>query len=1028
MQSIRQSCTPRPEVLQGDLADAIFAASFGQVISGQAPAVYADPEVFFRNTHPARALKSVIQAVFGLLTSESDSGAALRLSTGFGGGKTHSLIALWHLARQVKDATLGIELLPAAGRPAQVTVAAIDASGWGRSIAVRHPDAVTHSLWGELAYQLGGKAALDRLGDMDACDNLPDAGTLREMLPAGPTLILVDELVVYMSSLPETAKMQVINFVSMLVTELKARKQAVLVISDPASQAAYEDETRKLGGALIDAAAKLDSVLSRQVSDYDPIGDESAQVITRRLFADIDVAAAHQASADYHQAYRRVAEEMPDLLPSAVATSTYAESLVTCYPFHPRLIKTARDHLSAIQDFNQSRGVLRLFARVLRDIWEHEKDPELISAGELDWSQESIQADLLHRLNRDNFRAAVDADVLGHARELDIQYESDIHTRVASALLLESLPMAGNFAMDRRDLTLAVLRPGEVGNEPSQAIDRLLAVCWHTYFDATGNRFEFRYEPNINKIIEERAQSVSLEDAQQAVRTTVINNFRGGIFDLVIFPHEPSAVRDSAELQLVLCEDLAVARRIVTYQSEPADTPPFPRRFRNAIVALAPRPEILLQAVEAERKLIAAGQVLQEQKGAKGPREVQEQVQTIINELSISIRTNALRAYEWVVLQGRQDLSLSEQYLPAKEGAGGAAGGQQRLLEFLHDKKLIYGVGDVIDTDLLVNTLLPGGVPDVAHPGAIRASSVYERALASENLRLFRNEAPVRDAIFKAVEQGKLVVRLPSGEVYDAQGCVRGPEGDRQRVSLSLTSLQLHNDVLLAPPDAPCVQEWLKTDDDEQPEPDLLSVGEAANLKHTSVERVQEAATTGELHGLWQYGALYVTDDATLHNWWPDRGEDSGGVAPKDRGVVAYAWAQALTCAAERPLLSLTLTANDQSAAERFLSAAHPLGAAETKLSVSLEGRLRSGGDLNLRISDSSPTDPLKPLNLAGQLVRGCQEVTFYQAELSLSFGAGREGMAPLLTQARTQQTISGADALAIEARFGPATEGVSGG
>ena len=1026
MLSIRQTCIPRPEVLLSELADAIFAASFGHVISKEAPGVYLDPVAFFRNTHPARALKGIVTRVFGLLGSAEEAGASLRLSTGFGGGKTHALIALWHLAHHTDDPTLGTELLPAAGRPQHLAVAGIDASRWGRTIAVRHPDAVTHSLWGELAYQLGGVPALELLGDMDRPDNMPDASTLQSLLPAAPTLILIDELVVYMAGLPDLEKRQVINFVNMLVTELKARKRAVLVISDPANQAAYEDEAKKLGGALVDAAAKLDSVLSRQVSDFDPIGDESAQVITRRLFDRVERSAADQASAEYLSCYERVVKEMAELLPPAAATQDYAARLVTCYPFHPRLIDTAQNRLSAIQDFNQSRGVLRLFARVLRDIWENEKDLELISAGELDWSQESIQGDLLHRLNRDNFKAAVDADVLGHARELDAQYETDVHTRVASALLLESLPMADNLAMDRRDLTLAVLRPDEVGNEPSQAIDRLLASCWHTYRDATGNRFAFRYDPNVNKIIEERARGVLLDDAAQSVRNAVIGNFGGGIFDLVLFPHEPSAVRDSAELQLVLCESTEIARRVVSYQSEPAGTAAYPRRFRNAIVALAPRPDILKTAIDDERRLLAAGQVLQERRRAKDSREVLDQVQTIITELNVSIRTNALRAYGWVVLQGRQDLSLSERYLPDKEGAGMATGGQQRLLEFLQDNKLIYGVGDTIDPDLLVNTLLPGGVPDVAHPGAIRASSVYERALASDALRLFRNEAPVCAAILKAVEEGKLVVRQPEGDVYDAQGCVRGPEGSRQRVSLSLTSLHLHNDVLLARPDSPCVAAWLKTDDEEGGDAELLSLGEAANLKHTTVEKLQEAIDAHLLNTLWQHDALYVIYDDAFKGWWPPivGGGDDGGAG----GATAQSWDQALANAQDRPLLRLTLTANSQAAAERLLGAAHPLGAADQQLGITLSGALRAGGELNLSLTGASPTDPLKPLNLAGQLARGCQEVTYYQAVLTLSLGAGRAQMAPLLTQARQQQTLNGDDALGIEARFGPSPSATANG
>lgn len=152
MRPIRETCTPRPEVLKGDLEDAIFAADFGHIVEGIAATVYQDAETFFRNTHPAAPLKKVITTIFDRLAHPDDAGAVIRLSTGFGGGKTHTLIGLWHLAQQITNTTLGTELLPAAGRPKQVEVVGIDG---GKFLQ-------TNSLWGDLALKLGGKPAMRR--------------------------------------------------------------------------------------------------------------------------------------------------------------------------------------------------------------------------------------------------------------------------------------------------------------------------------------------------------------------------------------------------------------------------------------------------------------------------------------------------------------------------------------------------------------------------------------------------------------------------------------------------------------------------------------------------------------------------------------------------------------------------------------------------------------------------------------------------------------------------------------------------
>lgn len=135
---ILNGCKPRKEVLKGDLDDAIFAADFGDLIAGKAPKVYGDPKTFFQNTHPAKQLCKVIEAVFDRLADPKEGGAVIRLSTGFGGGKTHTLMALWHLAKNIVDPAMGTDLLPAAGRPKKVTTIAIDAGKAGVPIFSTH--------------------------------------------------------------------------------------------------------------------------------------------------------------------------------------------------------------------------------------------------------------------------------------------------------------------------------------------------------------------------------------------------------------------------------------------------------------------------------------------------------------------------------------------------------------------------------------------------------------------------------------------------------------------------------------------------------------------------------------------------------------------------------------------------------------------------------------------------------------------------------------------------------------------------
>ena len=962
MTPIYESCTPRREVLRGDLEDAIFGADFGHVIEGTAPDVYRDPDTFFRNTHPAAPLRKLVTTVFDRLASPDESGAIMRLSTGYGGGKTHTLIALWHLARNIGNTAMGTELLAAAGRPNRIAVAGVDGDKAGSDVLLRHADLVTHSLWGELAYQLGGPANYAKVRDVDNPETVPDAALIREILPKDrPVLILLDEIVLYMLKLNHPGRRALLAFLNMLMSEIAARRRAVLVITDPATQVATEAEARDLEDIAErhTAVQALDDHLARRATDFDPIGGESAQVIIRRLFERRDEAAAHTASAEYSDAYRRIAGERPDLLPPGVTGKEYAESLVTCYPFHPRLLETAKERLGAIQDFQKSRGVLRLFARIIRDVWESRANVPLITAGDLDWSSERIRADLLHRLNKDVFAAPADADVCRHAVELDEKHSTDIHRRVASALLLESL--APNGSMDRRDLTLAVLRPDEVGHEPGEALDRLMSVCWHTYKKEAGDKFYFHYEPNVNKLIEETAERISAADAQQAVFTWAQQYFGGSIFELVTYPHKPAEVSDSAKLKLVLADSEELAQRVCDYEDDSDPDAKRPRRFRNAIFGIAPAPEELQKAIRECRWRLAAEQV---QSDYKDNREIRKQLETLKPSLDRRARIAAARAFCRVVFQGRPSVSLEEKYMISQEPAVPTQNGQQNLKRFLDDKNLVYQADDAIDVDLLLDEIVPGATPSPKNEGAFTASSIHERALSSEKLRLMMDVSPVRRSIIEAVNRGKLVVRLPSGDVYDKDGCVYGPEDDRKRNSSNLLStLKLEADVLVAPADAPCVKQWTKLSEPSD-QPPLVD----------------------------------VTD-----------------VPPPDR-VTASDWDTAIEYAAGRPVYSVKLTTPKPEAAKRLIGVAQPFGAPSPKLTVRIQGELKDGGSLNFLADDVKVNSAVKPIDRALEFARALGEDTKFKAQVSLDFGKdGEKGKQGCFEQARHMADSD----VSISAEFG---------
>jgi hypothetical protein len=961
---------PRSEVLKGDLEDAIFAADFGDLVAGKAPKVYDDATTFFQNTHPAKELCKVVRSVFERLADSKEPGVTIRLSTGFGGGKTHTLMALWHLSQNISNVSLGTELLPAAGRPKTVTVIGIDAGKAGVPQFSKHGTATVHSLWGDLFFRLGGEKALKSLGKADDPEASPSEGQIQAIFPKGPVLILLDELVIYMARLSDRGQGNLLGFLSSLISVVGKRPQTVLVLTDPARQAAYANESASLAASLESAAMKLNEIESRTVPNFDPIGNESAQIIVRRLFEKVDGTAAQAASASYHSLYQRLAQENKDPEFQTASTQAYAKRIVECYPFHPRLLDTAQERLSAMQDFQKSRGVLRLFARILRDLYDRKEDRELVSAGDIDWSSERIKADLLQRLQRDGFQAAVQADIEKHAQELDGETVRGIHVRAASALLLESLPLQPTSGLDKADLSIAVLRPEEAGPEAGEALDRLTGVCWHTYPMESGHGLQFRYQANIIKQIEDRMRDVNSEDARSRVLGDAQGYFGGPAFRLVSWPKTASAVPESAEFQLVLCEETDIAAAVCEFQDNSDPLARMPRGFRNSIVAVAPTRGSFEEAITRARRLMAAEAIEKDAKGESG-KQTRDQLLRVKPELQKRFHTQTRRAFDQIYSASGLLGKLDEKFQVSEEQMLQQPYGQPCIKRFLEEKELVYKAGTTLDISLFMKNVLEGAVPISGMPDTYTAKAIHERFLAAPNLRLVPDGQIVRNTILKAVEKDKIVVRLPDGRAYDNQGCVQGPDGQRRRTNTTLTGIGLNDDVLITRAGSTSAGTWLKEDAAKQDE---------------------------------EGGKVDVIPPPP---------------PPSASGATATSWEQLIELAASRPLLELRLIARTPSAAATLAGLAQPLGADGLSLSIQVGGNLKDSGKMNFAASDVGLNHPTKPMNTAQTIFNALNEAASYETTLKLSFGAaGRTNMKDLLQSVKDNAP----DGVQVLARFDQAT------
>ena len=433
MSTIFDLCTPREDVLKGAITESDFAADLSQVIRGKdGPAEYLVPAKFFANTYPTRGLKNLLANVCARLSGKGGEVAAIfRLDTTYGGGKTHALIALLHAARGMEGVTNVAEFIDAKLIPKRkVRIAAFDGENADPANG-RHmgDDVYARTPWGEIAYALAGKAGYERVRKSDELVSAPGAETIRELFGGEPTLILLDELSVYIRkvhNLPN-ARDQLTAFLTSLFKAIEGTPNAALVYTlaigkDGKATDAYSDENQFIA----DRMAEAESVSARKATLLNPTeDDETVQVLRRRLFTSIDDAKA----AVVIDGYRAQWAANKDALPAFAGYPETVDAFRKCYPLHPEILETLTSKTATLQNFQRVRGMLRLLARTVSSVWQKKPaDATAIHLHHIDLGYEPIRQEIITRLQQGAYAPAMSNDVAGTggkrslAEDLDYQH------------------------------------------------------------------------------------------------------------------------------------------------------------------------------------------------------------------------------------------------------------------------------------------------------------------------------------------------------------------------------------------------------------------------------------------------------------------------------------------------------------------------------------------------------------------------------------------------------------------------------
>jgi hypothetical protein len=498
----REVHTPHPDVASGRYQQAEFAADLGRVHTGEGTAEYGDPTEFYRRTFLTDGLRHLL---VGALQRLSGRGAdpVVKLQTNFGGGKTHSMLALYHLfSGQPPGALPGVEPvlqqagvgeLPRAHRAVLVGTALNPATPRRKRDGVE-----TRTLWGELAWQLGDAAgdaagAYSLVADADARGANPGSHTLQELFDLfSPCLILVDEWLAFVrglygvDGLPAGSFDANLSFVQSLTEAAMSADRTLLVATLPASDI-------EVGGtAGREALARLENTFARVEAVWRPASiEEGFEIVRRRLFEPISDPTLYTARDAVVNAFAGLYRDHTGEFPPGCREGGYTRRLQAAYPIHPELFDRLFEDWSSLERFQRTRGVLRLMAAVIHALWERDDRNLLILPGSLPMDDPGVQYELTRYLD-DNWVPIIESDVDG-PQSLPLQLDRDnpalarfsATRRVARTLYLGSAPTvhAANRGLDDRQVKLGCAQPGESVAIFGDALRRLSDQATYLYVD-----------------------------------------------------------------------------------------------------------------------------------------------------------------------------------------------------------------------------------------------------------------------------------------------------------------------------------------------------------------------------------------------------------------------------------------------------------------------------------------------------------------------------------------------------------------
>lgn len=585
----RDVLQPHDDVASGNFQAAEFAADLYKVAtgSGDQGKDYADPVEFFRRTYLTEGLRDLLGRAVRRLSGDDNASPVINLQTNFGGGKTHSMLALWHLAagRPLADFPQETaELVGAAGYakvPTSVRRVAIVGNHFAPSGEAKADGTFVRTIWGELAWQLGGAEGYALVADADASSTPPGKALHTLLARYAPAVILIDEWVAYARTLFGREDVAAgtfddqFTFAQALTEAARGTSGVLLAISIPASSSGDDGSpvpgsAEEVGGAHgLEALKRLQNVVRRVADQWRPASaDEAYHIVKQRLFVTPD-AAALAAIGETARAFVEYYRKNPDDFPRETSDLAYEDRIRRTYPIHPELFACLNEDWSSLERFQRTRGVLRLMNTVIHALWVGDDTSPLILPGSIPMSTSSVNSELTQYLP-DLWKSVIDADVDGPNSEparIDASKtvfgQRSLTKRLARTVFFAAAPTIGSAqkGVERQRVFLGTAVPGDVVGNFHSALTALGDRA--TYFYSGSGKYWYDLQANISRRAKDQAERLHKEDVWAEIVRRLRDEAKhpGDFVRIHVCPDDSADIPDVDEARLVILPPGAIHKR-----------------------------------------------------------------------------------------------------------------------------------------------------------------------------------------------------------------------------------------------------------------------------------------------------------------------------------------------------------------------------------------------------------------------------------------------------------------------------------